>query len=57
MDRCLVKQSLSEFRYFCPVSWRNEKQLVKCNENTEDAVLYHNFFYFFKSTAERDVFI
>lgn len=57
MDTCLVKQSLSEFRYYCPVSWRNEKLLVNCNENTQDTVLYNNFFYFFKSTEERDVFV
>ena len=57
MDKGLVKQSLSDFRYFCPVTWRNEKLLVKCNENTEDCVLYHNSFYFFASTQERDVFL
>lgn len=57
MDRCLVKQSLSEFRYYCPVTWRNEKLLVKCNENTEDCVLYENYFYFFRSTNERDTFL
>jgi hypothetical protein len=57
MDRCLVKQALSEFRFYCPVTWRNEKLLVKCNENTEDCVLYEDCFYFFKSTAERDLFI
>ena len=57
MDRCLQKQSLSEFRYYCPVTWRNEKLLVKCNENSEDGVLYDNCFYFFKSTQERDMFL
>lgn len=31
--------------------------MVKCNENTEDCVLYHNSFYFFASTQERDVFL
>jgi hypothetical protein len=57
MDQCLVKQSLSEFRYYCPVTWKNEKLLVKCAENTEDCVLYDNAFYFFKSSKERDMFI
>ena len=57
MDRCLVKQSLSPFLYFCPVTWKNEKTLLKCNENTEDCVLYDNAFYFFRSTKERDMFI
>lgn len=40
MDRCLMKQSLSDFKYYCPVSWKNEKILVHCAENTEDCVLY-----------------
>lgn len=57
MDRCLVKQSLSEFRYYCPVTWKNEKLLVKCAENFEDCVLYNNAFYFFKSNKERDMFL
>jgi len=57
MDRCLVKQSLSEFRYFCPVTWKNEKLLVKCAENFEDCVLYNSSFYFFKSTKERDMLL
>jgi hypothetical protein len=25
MDRCLVKSNLSQFGYFCPVSWKNTK--------------------------------
>lgn len=33
MDRCLVKQSLSEFRYYCPVTWKNEKLLFKASAN------------------------
>jgi hypothetical protein len=57
MDRCLAKQSLSDFRYYCPVTWRNEKLLVKCNENTEDALLYDNCFYFFRGPSERDTFL
>jgi hypothetical protein len=39
------------------VTWKNEKLIVKCNENTEDCVLYDNFFFFFRSTKERDMFI
>ncbi len=35
MDRCLMKQSLSEFKYYCPVTWRNEKALAHCVENYE----------------------
>jgi hypothetical protein len=29
-DRALMKASLSQFAYFCPVTWKNTKQLVKC---------------------------
>jgi YHS domain-containing protein len=57
MDRCLEKQSLSDFKYYCPVTWRNEKLLVKCHENVEDVVLYNNQFYYFKSTKEREMFL
>ncbi len=57
MDRCLVKQSLSHYKYFCPVTWRNEKLLVNCVENFEDCVLLENLFYYFKSAKERDMFI
>ena len=57
MDRVLMKQSLSDFKYFCPVSWKNEKLLIKCTENFEDCVLYKHAFYYFKSIKERDLFI
>ena len=57
LDRGLLKQAVSEFRYYCPVTWRNEKLLVSCHENTEDCVLYKNCFYFFRSQRERDMFI
>lgn len=56
MDKVLTKQSISEFKYYCPVSWKNEKALVNCSENSEDTLLYKNFFYYFKSQKERDMF-
>jgi hypothetical protein len=57
-DRCLLKQSLSpEFKYYCPVTWKNEKLLYKCNENKEDCVFYKNCFFFFRSVKERDMFV
>lgn len=57
-DRALVKQSISpEFRFYCPVTWKNEKLLIKCCDNTDDCVLFKNCFYFFKSTKERDMFV
>ena len=57
MDRCLLKQSLSSYKYVCPVTWKNEKTLAHCVENFEDCVLFMNQFYYFKNTKERDMFI
>ena len=57
VDRCLMKQSLSEFKYYCPVTWKNEKLLMKCSANKEDCVLMKNSFYYFKSIKERDLFL
>ena len=57
IDRVLLKQTLSDFKYYCPVTWKNEKLLVKCSSNKEDCVLYKNAFYYFKGTQERDLFI
>jgi hypothetical protein len=52
-----MKQALSEFRYYCPVTWKNEKLLVKCSANKEDCVLIKNAFFYFKSIKERDLFL
>ena len=30
MDRVFFKQSVSQFGYFCPVSWKTEKKFIKC---------------------------
>jgi YHS domain-containing protein len=57
IDKCLLKQSVSEFRYYCPVTWKNEKLLVKSVSNKDDCVLYKNAFYYFRGTNERDQFI
>jgi hypothetical protein len=56
-DRVLLKQSLSQYSYMCPVSWKVHKKFVNCAHKTENAVLYNNFFYFFASKTERDVFV
>ena len=53
----MVKQSLSEFKYFCPVTWKNEKILVKCHEKSNQCVLYRNAFYFFRTPKEREIFV
>lgn len=56
-DRQLVKASLSQFGYFCPVSWKNTKQLVKCCQNPEMTLFFRNVFFYFKSAFERSLFI
>lgn len=56
-DRCIFKSNLSQFGYFCPVTWKNNKQLVKCTHNPELCVFYDNLFYYFKDFTEREMFI
>lgn len=56
-DRVLVKQSLSQFGYFCPVTWRQDKKFVNCVHRPELCVLYQNFFYFFASDKEKATFL
>ena len=57
IDRIYMKQSLSQFGHFCPVSFRNENRFVSCTHHPELCVLYKNFFYYFASVDHRDVFI
>ena len=40
IDRCLLKQSISQYGYFCPVSWKVHKKYVSCVHNPEFTVLY-----------------
>ena len=47
MDRIFFKQSISQFGYFCPVSWKTEKKFVTCTHLPELAVLFKNLFYYF----------
>ena len=30
MDRVFFKQSISQFGYYCPVSWKTEKKYITC---------------------------
>jgi len=48
MDRCILKASMTQFKYYCPVTWKNTKQLVKCTHNQELCVFFDNMFYYFK---------
>lgn len=57
IDRVYMKQSLSQFGHFCPVSFRNENRFVSCTHRPELTVLYKNFFYYFASKDHRDIFI
>jgi len=56
-DRCIMKSNLSQFGYFCPVTWKNTKQLVRCTHNPENAIFFNNVFYYFCGAEERDMFI
>lgn len=56
-DRTLMKASLSQFAYFCPVTWKNTKELHKCTHNPENTVFYQNVFFYFKSETEKEMFI
>lgn len=56
-DRSLVKASLSQFGYHCPVTWKNTKHLQKCIHNPENTVLYQNVFLYFKGPAEKEMFL
>ena len=56
-DRVIMKASLSQFGYYCPVTWKNTKQLIQCTHNPENSVFYQNLFYYFFDEAERMMFI
>jgi len=56
-DRALLKSSLSQFRYYCPVTWKNTKMLVKCTNKHELCVLYENAFFYFRGEAEKNMFL
>ena len=57
MDRIFFKQSISQFGYHCPVSWRNEKKFITCTHEPELAVLYKNLFYYFANEKQREIFV
>lgn len=52
-----MKASLSQFAYFCPVTWKNTKELVKCTHDPENTVFYQNVFFYFKGQTEKEMFI
>lgn len=56
-DKCLLKAALSQFGYYCPVTWKNTKQLIKCAQNLDLVVLYELSFYYFRGQAEKDMFL
>jgi hypothetical protein len=39
-DRILMKATLSMFEYYCPVTWKNTKCLVKCTHDPENSIFY-----------------
>jgi adenylate/nucleoside-diphosphate kinase len=56
-DRILMKKSISQYGYMCPVSWKVYKKFVNCTHRPEFTVLYQNFFYYFAGAEERSIFI
>jgi hypothetical protein len=56
-DRVYLKQSISQFGYMCPVSWKVNKKFVNCTHRIQHVVLYKHFFYYFASATERDIFV
>jgi len=48
---------LSQFGYFCPVSWKINKSFVACTHMPELSVLYKNLFYYFANAKQRDLFV
>lgn len=57
IDRIYFKQSLSQYGYLCPVSWKMHKKFIHCCHRPEYAALYRHVFYFFNSAKERDIFV
>lgn len=57
VNRCYFKTALSQYRYFCPVSWKVFKKFVSCVQRPEFCVLYKHQFYFFAGVNERDIFV
>lgn len=57
IDRILLKQSISQYGYICPVTWKMKKTFVSCCHRPEFCVLYRHLFYFFAGVAERDIFL
>lgn len=56
-DRVLMKSNLSMYGYYCPVTWKNTKQLIKCTHDPENTIFFENVFFYFKSVVEREMFI
>jgi len=46
-DRVYAKQSISQYGYMCPVSWKVNKKFINCTHSVENCVLYDGFFYYF----------
>ena len=57
MDRIFFKQSVSQFGYFCSVSWKTEKKFITCTHLPELCVVYKNLFYYFAGEKQRELFV
>jgi hypothetical protein len=42
LDQSIYKSSLSQFGNYCPVTWKNTKILLKCNQKKDTCIYYKN---------------
>lgn len=54
--RELMKASISQYGYFCPVSFKMEKSFKHSSHLPELAILYKQQFYYFSGPKEREIF-
>jgi len=55
-ERQLINQNQG-FKGYCPVTWKLERKLRKCNYNSKTCVKYMNRFYFFADFEKWNLFI
>lgn len=57
IDRTKFRINLSEFKYFCPVTWKNIKCLENCKYNRDNIIRFNNCYFFFKGEEEKTAFL
>ena len=57
-DQNYIKQGANKkFGYYCPVTWKNDKKILKCHLRLQHTVSYKEEFYYFADQKSRDLFI